>query len=164
MAAGLCIAIDQIEDFAAQFQLHAQQAILQHQRKASIRVDAEVPLHMLTPSLLRALEIIEPFGCTNPEPMLMATGLKVVGTPKCVGGGERHLSFRVQQGGCVKRAIAFNQADRAEELMSDEGRCCVVFHPSVSQYRGFVSVDLLVRDFRPGSHVQNEVRTPCRLP
>lgn len=161
MAAGLSILEERIEEFAELFHQHAEVAIQSEMRKGTLRIDAEVPLHMLNPALIRALEVIEPFGFSNPSPVFMATQLQVVGTPKCVGGGERHLSFKVQQGGCVKKAIAFNQADRIEELMSQQGKCCVVFSPSVNNYRGFVSVDLLVKDFRPGSRVHNEEPAVC---
>ena len=35
----------------------------------------------------------------NARPMFLAGGLEVLGQPRRMGGGERHLSFRVSQNG-----------------------------------------------------------------
>jgi single-stranded-DNA-specific exonuclease len=114
-------------------------------------IDAEVPLSALTPGLADALAQLEPYGAGNPQPLLLAGGLQVVGEPRKVGGGERHLSFRVRQQGRDQKAIAFGMADRADELMSDGGRCCLVFTPRINEWQGRRSVDLEVRDFQPGA-------------
>ena len=113
-------------------------------------LDAEVPLASLTPGLLAALKQLEPYGAGNPQPLFLAGGLQVVGAPKKVGGGERHLSFRVRQQTRELHAIAFGQADRAEELLSAAGHCCLVFTPRLNEYNGFRRVDLEVRDLQAG--------------
>ena len=77
-----------------------------------------------------------------------------MGTPRRVGGGERHLSFRVRQEGTVIRAIAFNMGERAEELMSAGGSCCLVFSPSFNEWQGWRSVQLEVRDFQAGTRAR----------
>jgi single-stranded-DNA-specific exonuclease len=78
----------------------------------------------------------------------------VVDPPRRVGGGERHLSFRVRQEGTTLRAIAFNFGDRAEELMSAGGWCCLVFTPSFNEWQGWRSVQLEVRDFQAGKQAR----------
>jgi single-stranded-DNA-specific exonuclease len=115
-----------------------------------LRIDAEVPLSALTHGLVEALGQLEPFGSGNPQPLLLAGGLQVVGTPRRVGGGERHLSFRVRQHGKELRAIAFGMGDRCDELMAAQGQCCVVFTPKINEWQGYRSVELEVRDFQPG--------------
>jgi single-stranded-DNA-specific exonuclease len=113
-------------------------------------LDAEVPLSALTPGLADALARLEPYGAGNPQPLLLAGDLQVVGEPRKVGGGERHLSFRVRQQGRDLKAIAFAMADRATELLSMGGRCCLAFTPKINEWQGRRSVDLEVRDFRAG--------------
>jgi single-stranded-DNA-specific exonuclease len=114
-------------------------------------IDAEVPLAALTSGLIEALTQLEPFGAGNPQPLLLAGGLQVIGTPKRVGAGERHLSFRVRQQVKELRAIAFGMGERAEELMSKQGQCCVVFTPKINEWQGYRSVELEVRDFQAGT-------------
>src|SRR5262249_6452287 len=86
-------------------------------------LDAGVPPGVLTFGLLRDLDKLEPYGADNRKPVFLAGGLSVIGEPRKVGNGERHLSFRVGQSGTVLKAIAWGVADRAEELMSAGGDC-----------------------------------------
>jgi single-stranded-DNA-specific exonuclease len=117
-------------------------------------LDAEVPLSALTTGLIQDLGRLEPYGAENRRPLFLAAGLQVEGEPKKVGGGERHLSFRVRQNGRALRAIAFNMADRAGELMSASGACSLVFTPDLNEWQGFRRVDLKVVDFQAGAQAR----------
>jgi single-stranded-DNA-specific exonuclease len=113
-------------------------------------LDAEVPLSMLTTGLLADLDRLEPYGAENRRPLFLAGGLQIKGEPRKVGAGERHLSFRVSQQGTTLKAIAWNMAERSEELMSAGGACCLAFTPRLNEWQGVRSVDLEVADFQPG--------------
>jgi single-stranded-DNA-specific exonuclease len=118
-------------------------------------LDAEVPLSALSLGLLDDLDQLEPHGAGNRRPLFLASGLRVQGEPRKVGQGERHLSFQVRQGSVTLKAIAWNMADRAEELMSRGGVCCLAFTPRRNGWQGKVTLDLEVSDFQP--------RTKARL-
>ena len=64
-----------------------------------------------------------------------------------MGGGERHLSFRLRQNGATLRAVAFGMAERAEEL-AEGAQYDVAFYPHVNSFQGFTRVDLHIKDFR----------------
>jgi single-stranded-DNA-specific exonuclease len=113
-------------------------------------LDAEAPLSALTMGLLRDLDRLEPYGAANRRPMFLLGGLQVQGTPRKVGGGERHLSFRVSQHGVTLKAIAFGMADRVEELTSVGGVCCLACTPKVNEWQGRRTIDLHVTDFQAG--------------
>jgi single-stranded-DNA-specific exonuclease len=119
-------------------------------RPPELSLDAEAPLSALTVGLLKDLDRLEPYGAENRRPVFLAGGLAVVGEPRKVGAGERHLSFRVRQGGVTLKAIAFGMADRVEELLSAGGACCLAFTPKRNEWQGFVSVDLEAADFQAG--------------
>lgn len=122
--------------------------------KPLLRLDAEVSLSLVTHGFVQALQKLEPFGAGNPRPLFLAGPVQVEGTPKKVGAGERHLSFRIRQEGTTHRAIAFNFGDRADELMSAGGTCCLAFAPGFNDWQGFRSVQLEVRDFQVGPRAQ----------
>jgi single-stranded-DNA-specific exonuclease len=119
-----------------------------------LAIDAEVPLSALTPGLLDAMTQLEPYGTGNPQPIFLAGELHVSGEPKRIGNGERHLAFRVRQQGNALRVIGFGMAERAEELMSAEGRCCLVFTPRINEWQGWRNVELEARDFQPGARAR----------
>ncbi|MFO0847787.1 MAG: single-stranded-DNA-specific exonuclease RecJ [Gemmataceae bacterium] len=115
----------------------------------TLLVETEVPLSALTFGLLNDLDKLEPYGADNPRPRFLATGLTIDGQPRRIGGGERHLTFRVRQGGTAVRAVAFGMGDRLEELLSSDGECSVVFTPKLNEWNGSRSVEMEVIDFRP---------------
>jgi single-stranded-DNA-specific exonuclease len=121
-----------------------------------LTLDAEVPLSVLTFGLLRDLDRLEPYGAENRRPIFLAGGLSVVGEPRKVGNGERHLSFRVSQAGTVVKAIAWSMADRVEELMSAGGACSLAFTPLRNDWNGRSSIDLEVTDIQAGGEARLE--------
>jgi single-stranded-DNA-specific exonuclease len=115
-----------------------------------LTIDAEVPLSALTTGVMQAIEQLEPYGSGNPPPLLLADRLQIVGEPRKVGDGERHLSFRVKQNGKELRSIAFGMGDRRDELMSQGGQCCLAFTPRWNEWQGYKSVEIEVKDFQAG--------------
>jgi single-stranded-DNA-specific exonuclease len=115
-----------------------------------LHLDAEVPLSMLTVGLLKDISRLEPYGAQNPKPRFLTGGLEIVGQPRKIGQGERHLSLYVRQGPTRMRAVAFGMGDRVDELMSDGGRCCLAYSPVVNEWQGYRRVELQIADFQPG--------------
>jgi single-stranded-DNA-specific exonuclease len=154
-AAGFRIRAELIEAFRKRFCDYATR-MLEAGPPISPRLvlDAEVPLSALTPGMLEEVGRLEPYGMDNRRPVFLASGLQVVGELKRIGGGERHLSFRVRQQATALRAIAFGMAERADELMSDGGSCCLAFTPRLNEWQGYRRVDLEVVDLRPGANAQ----------
>jgi single-stranded-DNA-specific exonuclease len=117
-------------------------------------LDAEAPLSALTPGLVQDLDRLEPYGADNRRPLFLAGGLRLEGDPRKMGQGERHLSFRVRQGATVLRAVAWSMAERALELTSGNGACCLAFTPKINEWQGRRSVELEVTDFQPGAEAR----------
>ncbi len=113
-----------------------------------LTIDAEVPLASLNFALMKDLDKLEPYGMENPKPRFLASGLTIEGTPRRIGQGERHLSFRVTQGGAKIRAVAWGMGDRLDDLMAAGGECCLVFTPKINEWNGFKSVEIEVTDFQ----------------
>ncbi len=149
-AAGFRVAAAEIATFRQRFQEVARKHFGQTMPAPRLIIDAEVPLAALTGGLMAGLRQLEPFGPGNPQPLLLAGDLQVVGQPRRVGVGERHLSFQIRQHGKYLRAIAFGMGDRRDELMAQGGRCSLVFTPRINEWQGFRRLELEVRDFQAG--------------
>ena len=112
-------------------------------------LEEEVPLSALTFNLMSDLDRLEPYGADNARPRFLATGLTLDGDPRKIGGGERHLSFRIRQGGTSLRAVAFGMGERLEELIGGGGACSLAFTPKVNEWQDRRTIELEVADFRP---------------
>lgn len=147
-AAGLKIEEHRIDAFRAQFCEYVALTVPQEQRVAELRIDAETPLSQLTFATLKAIESLAPFGDSNPRPLLCASGVELVDPPKKMGEGERHLSLRLRQHRTTMRAVAFGQAEWADELSQLSGPLDVAFRPTLNTYRGQASVEMHLVDWR----------------
>lgn len=155
-AAGFRIVPDLIPTFRNRFFEVVSKQLGAKPRLPRLSLDAEVPLAALTPGFIQGLQKMEPFGAGNPQPLLLAGPVQVVGEPRKVGNGELHLSFRIQQQGRTLKAIAFGMADRLPELMSESGRCCIAFTPRFNEYQGQRWVEIQVKDFQAGNEARLE--------
>jgi single-stranded-DNA-specific exonuclease len=153
-AAGFKIRVEDIDNFRERFCQVAADRLGTAPHAPQLTLDAEVPLAALTAKLVDTMAQLEPFGAGNPAPLFLAGDLQIVGQPARIGGGERHVSFRVRQQQTELRAIAFGMADRAEELMSAEGKCSLAFTPKINEWQGRRTVELEIRDFQAGSRAQ----------
>jgi single-stranded-DNA-specific exonuclease len=154
-AAGFKVALNRIDALRAKFceyaAAHFPQGVPPPPR---LVLDAEVPLSALTFGLLHEIDRLEPYGAQNPRPRFLAGGLQITGEPRRIGGGERHLSFRVRQAGANLRAVAFGLGDRLEELTSAGGRCSLAFTPRINEWNGMRSIELDVCDFQAGEQAR----------
>jgi single-stranded-DNA-specific exonuclease len=145
-AAGLKLSPDHLATFAQRFEERCRSALTAEQLERVLTIDAEVPLGVLTLAIVAEIEKLEPHGISNPRPVLVATGLEIVGDPRPVGERKNHLQLRFRQGEQICKAIAWNLAEKGRELRAGS-RCSIVFSPSVNEWNGRREVQLEVKDF-----------------
>jgi single-stranded-DNA-specific exonuclease len=156
-AAGLTIARDRIETFAAAFAAHADAALSDEDLQPVTRVDAIVPGSSLTLDLCAELGRLAPFGIGNPGVVLLVDGCELAAL-STVGDGK-HLRFRVRQGGRdAGSAIAFGMGAQLDRLRS-EGRYDVAFRLQENRWNGVVSPQLVVRRIFDAVDGFDELRT-----
>ena len=61
-----------------------------------LEVDAELSLSDVTPELFQVLELLEPYGMANPEPIFAARGVQLVAPPKILK--EKHIKLKLRGG------------------------------------------------------------------
>jgi len=122
-----------------------------------LTLDTEVPLSALSWGLLRDIDKLEPYGAQNPKPKFLAAGVKVE-APRAIGKDDvkRHLEFRARQGTTAFRCVAWNMADRLDELTSAGGEICIAFTPRGNEWNDFHRIELVIHDFKPGRTVDLE--------
>jgi single-stranded-DNA-specific exonuclease len=156
-AAGLTIARDRIETFAAAFAAHADAVLSDEDLQPVTRVDAIVPGSSLTLDLCAELGRLAPFGIGNPGVVLLVDGCELAAL-STVGDGK-HLRFRVRQGGRdAGSAIAFGMGAQLDRLRS-EGRYDVAFRLQENRWNGVVSPQLVVRRIFDAVDGFDELRT-----
>ncbi len=145
-AAGLKLASENVADFAQLFEERCRNSLTPEHLERVHHVDAEVPLGTLSLRVVEELDRLEPYGMGNPKPLLVASRLQVVGSPRVVGDQKNHLQLRVRQGDHVMRAVGWNMAERGQVLKAG-CHCSLLFHPSINEWNNHREVQLEIRDF-----------------
>jgi single-stranded-DNA-specific exonuclease len=112
-----------------------------------IEIHAAVTLADVNSSLMKELEMLEPFGHGNPEPLLGAKNLDVIG-PKVVG--SRHLKLKVKNGPFSLDAIGFDMGGLIDDLVQTVSYDAA-FTPAYNEWNGNRYLQLVLRGLRPSA-------------
>lgn len=154
-AAGLRVQADRLDAFRQAFIEHMSANRSNVVSEKEIYIDAEVALADLTNKAMTELETLGPFGSQHSKPVFAATRCELVEPPKKIGGGERHLSFKVRQFNKIIRGIAFGRAEWADEMAACPGPISICFAPGFNRYKGYESVELQLIDWQPDPSTVN---------
>jgi single-stranded-DNA-specific exonuclease len=141
MAAGLSIAEENLDVFISDFESVAEKMLTGEDLVPVSSYDCEVPLATLTRSLLKELELLNPCGAGNPQPVFVARNCRVI-SPRVLS--EKHLKFEVEQDGCRIGCIAFGFAERFDQLGETVD---LMFRPGINEWRGKETLQLQIVDF-----------------
>ncbi|MEB3188019.1 MAG: single-stranded-DNA-specific exonuclease RecJ [bacterium] len=108
-----------------------------------VDLDAELPFAQANPTLLTALDQLEPFGQKNPPPRFGLLGARVVSREVFK---DRHLRLRLEDGVQVRELVAWNAAGQADAL---EGWVNVAYSVRPPWKRGASDVDCIVDRVEP---------------
>jgi single-stranded-DNA-specific exonuclease len=113
-AAGLTIARDRVDEFAARFNAIARSRLDPEDLVPELHVDLEVSLDDVTPDLEALLRHLEPCGVGNPAPVLVARQVRLAAPPQVVGRTGLKLRLARTRGDFV--IIGWDMASRGAEL------------------------------------------------
>ncbi len=108
MAAGLTIQEDKLAEFANDFRRVARALVRDEDLQPHLHLDHELSLAELNGDLLRWLEVLEPFGNGNPQPIFFAREVEPALPPQVLK--DKHLLLRLRQRNYHARAIYFHGA------------------------------------------------------
>jgi len=151
-AAGLTMETARLPEFRARINAHADQVLEPDQLRPRLRIDGPLSLRSITPSLMRDLDTMGPFGMANPRPVFHASGVEIVDGPRTLK--ERHLKMTFSQDGRRFRAIAWRAAERAEFLNQNRAAVNLAFSLEKNEFQGETYLELSVADFKSPSDAE----------
>jgi single-stranded-DNA-specific exonuclease len=149
-AAGFSIRPDRIEEFRERFLSLAAQELSEEDLVPTLTADAEVSLDRVDLALANSVARLAPHGVGNPEPLLLARNLQVMGSPRRVG--QNHLKMKVRQsgkGGQVVETIGFNLGAYVDILnQAPSSWIDLLFVPERNVWNDRELLQLRVKDLR----------------
>jgi len=127
-----------------------------------LMLDARIPLDQVTPKLFKALDLLEPFGQGNPEPVFAAMDVRIAAPPRILK--DKHVKFKLgvsqtavtgHEGNQQWRksitfdALAWRMAERVEKEKLLAGDALeVAFTVGHNDHPEFGGLELTVCDFK----------------
>jgi single-stranded-DNA-specific exonuclease len=145
MAAGITIATEKIDQFAAEFEDYARQNLNENDVAAKLHIDAQVPLDTFRMETVSELQLLGPFGQGNPEPTFATKGVRLASPPRRVGSGREHLQLAITDNTAAIRCIGFRFGNLEKKLLESEF-FNVAYQPQINTYNGNSSVEFVLTD------------------
>jgi single-stranded-DNA-specific exonuclease len=146
-AAGLTMETGHIPDFEKVMGDIVRRDVGEDRLVPPLEIDAAVRLADVTHALVRQLDVLEPTGYGNPEPLLGARELSVV-NPRVVG--SKHLKLTVKKHSHSVDAIGFGMAALYNDLDFPPA-IDAVFTPGINEWNGGRYLQLFLKAFRPSA-------------
>jgi single-stranded-DNA-specific exonuclease len=144
-AAGMTIRQEDIPEFKKRFLAAANRQLQELDVVTKLFIDAKVAFSDLTFDFMESLSLLEPFGNENPPPVLYCDANQVW-PPKVVG--KLHLKLFLEQGERMLEGIAFNLANRKNQVRRKNVFLRIAFTPQVNLFLNKASIQLLIKDFK----------------
>ncbi len=145
-AAGVTVARDNVDAFAARFNEVARSLLAPEDLVPEIRVDLEVSIDGMDEKLESLFRHFEPFGIGNPTPVLLARNVIIARPARTIG--RDGLKLVLDTGTGSLEAIGWGFAHRAAEFQP--GGCVdIAFRLEKDEYRGASRLQARIADIRP---------------
>ena len=151
-AAGLRLTHSEFDEFRSRFADYASQRRKDLCRNRICAVDAEVHFSDLTLDFVREIERLQPFGCGNPVPVLLARGIRLSRPIRTLTPGK-HFTIPLLQGSCTLDCKAWNFSDHIPLIQSGTPVDVLLNlnEDAYSARRGGPPWSVTLRDVRPSS-------------
>jgi len=151
-AAGLSIIADKLPDFDSAINRLADTVLADSDLIPQIEIDAELDLDSVTEDFITELELLEPYGHCNREPVFVTENAMIL-QKNTMGATGAHLKMKLGTASgrpieCV--GFGWGSAERSIRLGSLLNVC---YNTRINDYRGFRTVQLVLRDARQSAAV-----------
>ena len=146
MAAGFSLPLENVGEFRRRLNENAR--LTPEDFVPKVWIDIALPFEYVSEELIEELELLEPFGNGNEKPQFAQRDL-FIRSVRVMGKNRNVVKLMlVNEQGTALDAIVFTEGDRFLEEMGDRRRMDVVYYPTVNEYNGRRSLQIVVKNWR----------------
>ncbi|ABM29096.1 exonuclease RecJ [Nitratidesulfovibrio vulgaris DP4] len=149
-AAGMSLKTSALDALRERFDTVVRQALGDTPLTASLKLDGDLGFeHASDFTVLKELEMLQPFGTGNAEPVFASPPLLVRGLRR-FGKAREHVELELTDESCgvTLHAKAWRQSGEFSDRLRGT-RIRLAYTPRIDRYSGAASVDLRIRDWQP---------------
>ena len=145
MAIGISLKTNKIEQFKKNFLDYANKNISDKMLDQVIEIDDEITSKDIDLEEIRKINLMEPFGESNNEPIVLYRNLKINSIRTLSEG--KHLKLILQDDNINIDAIGFNMGELAEEYQIDD-KIDVIGNIGINSFNNNDKIQILLKDIR----------------
>ncbi|MCF8009808.1 MAG: single-stranded-DNA-specific exonuclease RecJ [Clostridiales bacterium] len=145
-AAGFSLLSSQLDEFREKINSYADAVLSDNDMIPEVKLDTVISLDQLNEELINQLNMLLPYGCGNPRPVLACRDVSLV---NCygVGRGKSHLKMQVRDKNINLEGIGFNLGTYEQELAAAR-EVDLAFLPQINQWNGKRMLQLEVKEIQ----------------
>lgn len=162
LAAGLSMEFGMVEEFREA--INATCELTEQELQEKVSIDMELPFSCITEKFIEELKLLEPFGKGNTKPVFAARNVEFISARR-VGRSGNVLRLKLRDAaGTMMDAVCFRQSDALLRLIeemygkrqmerlfagvSNGIRLAITFYPSVNEYMGTKTIQIVITHFK----------------
>ena len=144
MAVGITVKKENFTEFKETLEKYAEQLHID-KLVPVIKADCELMLKDINIDSVRSLQLLEPFGEENQEPLFLIKNLKINSIRALSDGKHLKVSFREDK--YIVDSIGFNMGALSEKFLIDD-KVDVIGSLSINSFNGVENIQIILKDMR----------------
>jgi single-stranded-DNA-specific exonuclease len=128
-ACGFAMPSANVADLRAQLDAFARTRLTSADFDPILDLDAELDLAEITPELFQALQLLEPYGMRNPEPVFAARGVQLAAPPRILK--DKHVKLKIRASALRNSVVPVESRELSAAAILATPRC----HPDGAAIR-----------------------------
>jgi len=147
LAAGITIKSNKIPEFKSRINEISQNFIKEDDLSPELKIDARISLGNINFSLVKDINILEPFGIGNPQPVFCSYK-NTISNWKLVGEKGQHLKLRIKEENRTLEGIGFKLSRLGNQIFSENKVVDLAFNIELNKWNGMENVQLNIKDIK----------------
>ncbi len=143
LACGLTIERQNLDKFSSLIDTAGRELFSEIKLCKLIEIDSQIDVLDIDSRFFEELNLLEPFGFGNPDPVFLIKDVAVQNLKK-VGSKENHLKFLLKKGNCFFNAIGFSLMNNG---IYDNCKIDIVGLPKINEFNGQKKWDFYIQDY-----------------
>jgi len=147
LAAGITIESNKIPEFKSMINEISQSFIKKDDLHPELKVDAQILLSDINFGLIKDINILEPFGIGNPQPVFCSYK-NIISDWRLVGGKKEHLKIKIKEENRTLEGIGFKLSSLGNQIFSENKIVNLAFNVELNKWNGTENIQLNIKDIK----------------
>ena len=146
MAAGMSLPKENIQKLRRQ--LNDNCILTAEDMIEKLSIDIAMPLQYISEEFIEELKVLEPFGNGNSKPLFAERDFHVLQS-QVLGKNKNTVKvYGTNAAGCHMEGLYFGDPEELLELLKKKDTISITYYPSVNEFRGKRTLQIMIQDFQ----------------